>query len=357
MNKRQFVHRRRSEWKRFEFLVGRLERSRFSAMRSEEIAEFSRLFRELSGDLAVIRSRDWGRDLEDYLNHLVARGHSSFYSAPPADYGRVFQYLTAGFPRLFRANIGYFFVAACLFFVPGGITWAVIQTHPHLASRIVPVQQLDEFDKMYSREAKDETSAGSVTTSTDSTAGDRAAKEQGSAQPGDDDKPPDWASGFGEERAAMYGFYVYNNVGIALACFARGILLGVGTVYTLLFNGIGIGAIGGYVMSQGHASRFLSFVVSHGSFELTAIAVAGGGGLMLGDAILHPGQRTRIESLRVRGLDAVQIAAGATVMLVIAALIEAFWSPSGIPASVKYIVGGGLWTVVFLYLALAGRGK
>jgi hypothetical protein len=78
MNKRQFVRRRRSDWKRFEFLVERMERARFSSIPSREITEFSRLFRELSNDLAIIRSREWGRDLDDYLNHLVGRGHNTF---------------------------------------------------------------------------------------------------------------------------------------------------------------------------------------------------------------------------------------------------------------------------------------
>jgi uncharacterized membrane protein SpoIIM required for sporulation len=339
MNKRQFVRRRRSDWKRFEFLVERMERARFSSIPSREITEFSRLFRELSNDLAIIRSREWGRDLDDYLNHLVGRGHNTFYSAPPADYAKVFRYLTRGFPRLFRANIGYFLAAACLFFIPGAISWAVIQTHPHLATRVVAIEQLEQIDAMY----------GGARGSSD----EDAEKNTDS----DDETTDDWDNGFGEERAGMYGFYIYNNVGIALACFARGVLLGVGTVYTLLFNGIVIGAIGGYVVSQGNAPRFLSFVVSHGSFELTAIAVAGGAGLMLGNAILHPGERSRIEALRVRGLEAVQIACGAAVMLVVAALIEAFWSPSGVPAGVKYAVGAGLWLLVFLYLSLAGRGR
>ena len=52
-----------------------------------------------------------------------------------------------------------------------------------------------------------------------------------------------------------------------------------------------------------------------------------------------------------------QIAFGAGVMLVIAAVIEAFWSPSGIPAIFKYIVGTALWIIVYLYLFLAGRGE
>ena len=157
-----------------------------------------------------------------------------------------------------------------------------------------------------------------------------------------------------QPRATMAGFYINNNVGIALKCFALGILLGIGTVYTLLFNGIFLGAVSGYIVSQGNGDRFLSFVISHGSFELTAIAVAGGAGLMLGNALIHPGQRKRFESLQVRGLEAVQIAGGAAVMLVVAAFIEAFWSPSDIPNLVKYVVGSGLWLLVFLYLGLAG---
>jgi hypothetical protein len=44
-------------------------------------------------------------------------------------------------------------------------------------------------------------------------------------------------------------------------------------------------------------------------------------------------------------------------MLGIAALIEAFWSPSGVPVMLKYVVGSGLWVLVFLYLGLAGRGE
>ncbi len=194
----------------------------------------------------------------------------------------------------------------------------MIQNRPDLAARVLPVQQLDQLEEMYE-----------------------------SAEFND----------FGTERATMGGFYVYNNVGIALRCFALGVLLGTGTVYVLLTNGIFIGAATGYVVGMGHGDNFLSFIVSHGSFELTAIAVAGGAGLMLGDAIVHPGARSRIDSLRTRGLEAVQIASGAAVMLMVAAMIEAFWSPAPIPAQIKYTAGGLLWLLVILYLTLAGRGE
>jgi hypothetical protein len=44
-------------------------------------------------------------------------------------------------------------------------------------------------------------------------------------------------------------------------------------------------------------------------------------------------------------------------MLVIAAFLEAFWSPSAlVPDIVKYAVGGTLWVLVLAYLLFLGRG-
>ncbi len=336
MNKQQFIRRRRPVWRAFEKRVERLRGISLKRMTAKEISEFSRLMRELANDLATIRSRDWGQSLVDYLNGVLARGHNAFYSAPPGRLNQVTQFLAVGFPRLLRANVGYFLVAAALFFLPGAIAWTVIQNDPSLATRILPPQAMEQFDQMYGPTAKPD--------------GDDAEDIPTSEGSDDDD-----TNQFGEERAAMAGFYVQHNVGIALQCFARGVLLGIGTIYTLLYNGIVIGAVGGYVLSLGHTEKFVSFIISHGSFELTAIAIAGGAGLMLGDALLHPGNRTRGEALLERSTQAVQIAAGAAVMLMIAALIEAFWSPAPIPAIYKYVVGTLLWLVVYAYLFLAGR--
>lgn len=326
MHKREFVSRRRVAWQRFGQLLDRLDLRAGKKLSTAETAEFSRLFRELCYDLSEVRARDWGTQLEAYLNGLVSQGHNAFYSAPPGRWIPIVQFLSVGFPRMFRKNIGYFLVAAALFFVPMGVTWGIVQAEPSLARRILPTQYLDQAKEMYSEKSWDDV------TGKDSDLGE-----------------------FGESRSIMFGFYIKNNVSIALDAAGRGILFGIGTVYTLLSNGIVIGAIFGYVVSQGNGERLLSFAISHGSFELTAIAVAGGAGLMIGDALIHPGQRTRLESLRHRGLEAIQIACGAGAMLVVAAMIEAFWSPSHIPAAVKYSVGSVLWVLVFVYLTTAGR--
>ncbi|HUG93960.1 MAG TPA: stage II sporulation protein M [Planctomycetaceae bacterium] len=320
MNRREWVKERAAAWRRFEHLVNQFERVRLKRRRAGEVAELSRLFRELANDLATIRSRGWGERLESYVNHLVARGHSVFYKAPPGGFANVAQFLAVDYPRLFRANFGYSGLAAVLFFGPLVAAWVVVQNDPSLGARVLDAELLEAAAAMYDYD------------------------------PDDRSRPL-----FQEMRTAMGGFYVRNNVGIALRAFATGVLLGAFTAYVLLSNGIIIGTIAGYIIAEGHGRAFTSFVISHGSFELTAIVISGGAGLMLGNALLHPGQRTRLESLKVRGLEAVKVAAGAAVMLLIAAVLEAFWSPSGVPSALKYVVGSGLWVLVILYLALAGR--
>jgi uncharacterized membrane protein SpoIIM required for sporulation len=335
VNKRRFVTARIDAWRRFERLLDRLDTISVRRFTAAETAEFSRLFRELCYDLSLIRSRDWGRGLVSYLNDLVSRGHNAFYSSPPGNLGHLLRFLAVGFPRVFRKNIWYFVTASAIFFGPLAASWTLIQHDPSLAARIVDPRELKFIEEMYSdRDPADKDAQGKPK---------RGSGEWGGSRD------------FGEERAYMAGRYTQHNGSIALDCFARGILLGVGTVYTLIYNGIALGAVAGYLIATGHSERFLSFVVSHGSFELTAIAVAGGAGLMLGNALVHPGQRSRLEALRTRGLEAIQVAAGAAAMIMVAALIEAFWSPAAIPNVLKYSVGGVLWLVVLIYLSTAGR--
>jgi uncharacterized membrane protein SpoIIM required for sporulation len=127
----------------------------------------------------------------------------------------------------------------------------------------------------------------------------------------------------------------------------------------LISNGIAIGMVQGAIMAEGSktADNFFSFVISHGSFELTAIVIAGAGGLVLAQGILMPGQRTRIDSLRFHGKEALQLALGAGGMLFVAALLEGYFSPLPIASAIKYAVGSTLWLLVVMYLTLAGRER
>ena len=171
------------------------------------------------------------------------------------------------------------------------------------------------------------------------------------------------AESFGRERQSdsdfqMFGFYIMNNISIAFQLFASGLLFGLGSVAYLVFNGVAIGAATGHLLHAGYSQTFLSFVAGHGSFELTAIVLAGAGGMMLGHALIAPGELSRLAALRMRARSAVEILMGAGFMLLIAAFIEAFWSSSSfVVAWVKYVVGITLWMVVLGYLIFSGRRR
>lgn len=45
----------------------------------------------------------------------------------------------------------------------------------------------------------------------------------------------------------MFGYYIMNNISIGLCIFVSGLLVGVGILLVLLFNGLIIGVVVGYL--------------------------------------------------------------------------------------------------------------
>ena len=75
-------------------------------------------------------------------------------------------------------------------------------------------------------------------------------------------------------------------------------------------------------------------------------------------ALIAPGRRTRGAALRQNAAEAVPIIGGAALMLLVAAGIEAFWSPrTSLPPQLKYSVGIALWFLLFAFFLFAGRNR
>jgi uncharacterized membrane protein SpoIIM required for sporulation len=154
----------------------------------------------------------------------------------------------------------------------------------------------------------------------------------------------------------MFGHYIFNNIGIGFRTFALGIFGGIGTIFILLFNGLHIGSVAGYLTQVGYTETFYGFVVGHAAFELTGIVFCGAAGLKIGMALLDPGALSRIESMKVASKEAIVIVYGAAFMLLIAAFIEAFWSSStALPNVLKYSFGASMVIILALYFTFVGR--
>src|SRR5204862_4299432 len=97
------------------------------------------------------------------------------------------------------------------------------------------------------------------------------------------------------------------------------------------------------------------FVVSHGVIELSCIFIAGGAGLLIGTALLMPGDLSRGDALKSRGMEAVRLIVGCVPLLVVAGIIEGFISPQPISAFIKIGIGVLTGITLYSYLLLAGK--
>ncbi len=320
LTERAFVERCRPEWTELETIVHAARTRGIAKLDPKALARLSPLYRNACADMARAKSAGYTQLLGAYLGGLVADAHSLLYGPQAGRLRRTARAespLTA-FPRAVRARHRAVLLASALFFVPFFVALAVTLVDPSFAFRVAPESMLKPLTESY-------------------------------------------AQGFSQGRGTgqsvmMAGFYVNNNIGIALRCFALGVFGGLGSAIYLVQNGLSIGAIVGYVASQGAGDNILTFIVGHGAFELGAIVIAGGAGLSLGWSIVAPGAGTRLESVRAASKDIFVLVAGAAVMLTIAAMIEAFWSPSALSDTVKRVVGAVFHIAVVLYLVLAGRG-
>jgi uncharacterized membrane protein SpoIIM required for sporulation len=322
-----FEARHRPDWLRFEAWLDRHERlSRRERAQAAADAlpdvEVPQAYRHICQHLALARDREYSPDLVDRLNRLALRGHHMLYGARGRRGARALEFLAAGFPRLVREERTLVIAAACLFFGPFFLLVFALQSFPDFVYYLLPPDALAKFQDMYNP--------------ANTRLGMRDA----------------------DDNVAMFGYYIWNNVKIGFQTFAGGIAFGLGSVFYLVSNGLLIGAIAGYLTQIGYGTTFWSFVSGHSAMELVAIVLSGAAGLRLGGALVAPGQRSRKAALVAAARPAVRLMYGAAGMFLVAAFLEAFWSPlTAFAPLTKYLVGTVLWGVVIGYFLFAGRDR
>lgn len=315
MKQQQFEKQHQPDWQLLHELLQNKKHARQP--------QFPQLFRRVCQHLALARSRMYSPPLIEHLNQLTLEAHQHLYNEATHSQGRLQKFFLADFPRAVRSEWRLLLLSAIVFYGPLLSLLIAIQFNPDLVYSLFDPSQVDSFESMY--------------------------------QPGNERMGVERES---ETDLYMFGYYIWNNTSIGFRTFASGLLLGIGTLITLVFNGLTVGGVAGHLTHIGYSDTFWPFVVGHSAFELTAIVLSGVAGFKLGLAVLSPHRRSRFEAVRKAASDSVPIIGGAAIMFVMAAFIEAFWSSTTWPPStVKYVVASILWLLVIAYFSFMGRTR
>jgi uncharacterized membrane protein SpoIIM required for sporulation len=240
MTQQNFVSRREDFWNSLELMMSQKDFKKHAA-------QFPAAFQELTQDLNTARAHGFDPDLIERLNRLVLEGNQILYGQHSFLWKHIIDFVVVTFPQAIRASWKGILLCHLVFYGLAFFMIMLCTRFPDFTQKIIPWQQLESMEDMY-----DPDSAHFLT--------------------------PRDVSG----DADMFGYYIYNNVSIAFRSFAGGIFAGVGSLFVLIFNGAFLGVIAAHIINAGFSQTFFSFVIGHGSFELTAIIISAYAGLVLG---------------------------------------------------------------------------
>lgn len=321
MRQKDFEALHEAHWQGVESILQTLGASK--SARSAELASFPQAYRQVCHHLALARERQYTPHLIDRLDGLVQAGHQHLYRAQGFSFSGLLHFLTSVFPALVRAEWRLVWLSSALLYAPMIGMGLTVYFSPHMAYTLLDQADLATMESMYDPHAA------------------HIGRERGA-----------------DSDFMMFGHYIQNNIGISFQTFAGGLLYGLGSLFYLVYNGLYMGAVAGHLTRVEFGSTFYPFVVGHGAFELTAIALSGAAGLRLGLALVSPGRKRRVDALRDAAHSSIRIMYGVAAMLLIAAFIEAFWSSTqAVSPLLKYVTGGALWLLVAAYLLLMGRAR
>ncbi len=304
----RWLSKRKAHWKRLEQLLDSADRG-LRHLTGQELQELGLLYRQTASDLATVAEDRTSAGFATYLNRLLGRCHNFLYAGQPAQGKRLIRFYVVEYPCIFRASLPLFLLAAALFIVGAIVGWAATAHDPGFAHRFLGPQMMDTIEQRKM-----------------------------------------WTEPVLAVKPLASSFITTNNLSVAFSAFALGIT-GVGTIWLMFFNGLMIGVIGTATAQAGMALSLWSFVAAHGVLEIPAILIAGAAGLELARGVFFPGMLTRRDALTAAGARAIRLLVGAIPLLLIAGVIEGFFSPTHVSPMLKFTLAAFLLSALTLYLS------
>lgn len=282
---------REGEWRRLEAIVSRIEKGRLRRVSDEDLLALPALYRTLASSLAVARETSLDAATIAYLEALAQRAWFIVYG-PRASLGAWFaQFIGGGWGEAVRAIRIDIFIALATMVAGVIVGWLLVRSDVQWYYALVPGQFTDERVPGASRAVLQHTLFGH-------------ADQNG--------------------LTVMASYLFSNNSTVSILAFALGFAFGLPTLMLLLQNTAIMGAMLWLYAGQGLLFDFSCWLAVHGTTELYAILLAGAAGLHVGRAMVFPGTLSVLDAVAAAGRRAATVMVGVVLMLIVAALLEAF---------------------------------
>jgi uncharacterized membrane protein SpoIIM required for sporulation len=312
-----------ARWAELTQLLDLVDRFGLRALSADRVRRLCQLYRQVTIDLSRARAEGDDPVRVQYLNLLAARAHGQVYAARPVDLRGLFRFVASGFPRLVRRHKAPLVAATAVFLLTALASFVAVVRQPELAYSLFD-ERVVEYENV------------------------RLEKQEGEYRGN---------FTFDISKSPFYAVVIIgNNIKVAALAFALGALCCLPGLLLLVYNGRMLGTLTGLVWAHGFAADFFALILTHGVLELTAICIAGGAGLMLGWAVIAPGELPRRDALKRAAGEAFGLLGGAALMLVVAGCIEAYVTPH-FPQPVRWAVAAASAVFLVAYFGWAGRRR
>ncbi|WP_427964562.1 stage II sporulation protein M [Altererythrobacter sp.] len=311
----RFRLEREGDWKRLEDILKRIERGSLRRVSDEDLLALPTLYRTAASSLAVARETSLDRSTLDYLEALVQRAWFQVYGPRQGLFAWMRSFLAGGWSRAIREIWLDLCIALFMMICGTVVGWLLVAQDKEWYYRLVPTQFMDTRVPGATREQLLESLA-----------------------------TKDGAGGLSGFAAMLFS----NNAGIAILAFALGFAFGIPSLMLLIHNMAVLGAMLWLFSGQDLTFEFVAWLSVHGTTELFAILLAGAAGLHIGRSMAFPGNRSILAAASESGKRGALVMVGVVIMLVVAAILEAF--PRQLIGGLedRFLIGG---TMLVLWLA------
>lgn len=308
MKETSFVKHNKGKWEKFEKLF---------KQKNNDPDEISELFTEITEDLSYARTFYPRRSVRVYLNHLAQGVFTSLYKQKKQPVKGFFKFWKTTVPMALyhsRKNL----LLALVFFLTASIIGAVSQ----------------EYDESFAEIILGE---GYISATEDRIANGNPMGIYGES-----------------EEASMFLRITINNIRVSFFAFVMGIFFGLFTYIILLHNGIMLGAFQWWFKAKGLLLTSFLAIWIHGAFEISAIVIAGGAGITLGNGLLFPKSHSRLQSLIFSGKRGMIILSSLVPIFIIAGTLESFVTRyyQSMPPALNWLIILGSFTIIILYYGI-----